>query len=327
MAKRRQVKFDKETAIVLLEAGEPAGPNDVDVFLRQVLSDKSAYPLPLVKRPFRPLIVESFLAQEAAAYRQDFANIGVDSPLQRVCGGQADAIAEILGCEGYVAMIHGRPPMATVVKLMIDEGVKRAVLLPLDPQSAIYSRLAVSQFRQTWQDAGLPADQLVVLDHWENDRALSKVCAQIYAETLAMVPSGTHVIFVAKDQGESVTKQDPEYEANTRDLFALMARETNVEGEAHLGWMASRLAKPHLQPTVESLIEQAGGLGSPAVALVPFGWVADRFETLCGIDIHLGRTVRKHKLRLFRVPTINDRPEFLVAMADHINRRVEGMSA
>lgn len=322
------MKLDKETAIVLLEAGEPAGPGDVNVFLRQFLTDKETNPLPLIKKPFRRLVVETVLAQEAEEYQREFAEIGVDSPLHRVCGGQANGIAEILGCEGYVAMNHGMPSIEMIVKLMIEEGMKRAVVVPMDPHEANHStRAAVENFRRTWQQAGFAADSIKVVDRWSQDPQVVKACADHYAETLSLVPNGSQVIFVAKDPGTNALRADANYEGKVRqtckDLSALLDSSVTPE----IGWLAARCTEGSLQPQIGELIESTATDGATAIALVPFGWVADRFETLCSIDMKCGRLVRQQKLRLFRVPTINDRPEFLVSIARHIARESQEAAA
>ena len=311
--------FDKQTAIVLLESGEPSGPQQVDAFLREVLGDKEATPLPLMKRMIRPLVVETTLAEHGEAYRKDFDQIGVDSPLQRVCGGQANGIAEILGCEGYVVMNHGSPGVGEAVDLMIKEGMQRAILVPMNSYGVQVSNNAtMKKFEEHWQAAQRKTGDLRRVDQWHQDEAIHKTLAHHFQETLSLIPKNAQVIFLAPDPGGAQAKADPEVENRVQAMMNRILAHLNLNQDAHLAWLPSRLHPKGLEPQVDSLVDSAVKNGVGSIALVPLGWASDRFDTLCSIDMHCGRLLRSHKLHLYRVPTINDRQEFLMELAKHI---------
>ena len=321
--------FDKETAVVVLDAGEPAGPDSVEEFLRQSVLSQSAFPLPLHKRPFRSIIQEAALKEAVASFRRDLADIALDSPLWRVLGAQANGMAAHLGCEGYVAMVHGEPSLAATVDLMLKEGMKRCIVVPMNPHGTPQgARGGVRKFLEIWsRESGGASSTAVVVDDWSEDGDVQTAMAAIYRETLELVPRDGGIVFLAMDPGAGAVAEDARCEERVVEQFRAMIDILSLGERAHLAWLPARLAPSRLGPSVEEVVNNLADRRVSAFSLVPFGWVSDCFATLHGIDIHCCRLIRQHKLRVYRVPTMNDRPEFIAALAAHVQRRGRQMAA
>jgi protoporphyrin/coproporphyrin ferrochelatase len=129
---------DRRTGVLLLQLGTPDSPGTGDVrrYLREFLSDPRVLDMPAIARrlllelvilPFRP-------RRSAHAYGKIWTEEG--SPLLVLSNALVDAAGERLGDDYRVVlgMRYREPSIAGAVRVLVDEGCDRIVIVPLFPQ-------------------------------------------------------------------------------------------------------------------------------------------------------------------------------------------------
>jgi ferrochelatase len=79
-----------------------------------------------------------------------------------------------------------------------------------------------------------------------------------------------------------------------------------------------------MEPDTVEVIDQLAADGCEALLMVPISFVSDHIETLHEIDIEYSEHAQSKGIRLFRrAPSLNDRPDFLQALADLVRDHLE----
>ncbi|MCB9834366.1 MAG: ferrochelatase [Planctomycetes bacterium] len=301
---------DPRRALLVLDPGGPARAEEVEDYLVERFLDEQAWPLPPWRAPFRGLLARRRARRLAPAWRRDIDRVAIDSPHERVARAQAHGIAERLGREGYVAARHGRPGIAETLGLMRAEGVEGVDLLLLDPTDGRPTAVQAEPVRRRWIAAGGAAEALAVVGGFLDDPGVIAVWSAQLGETLALVRDRSGpVLFLGAGSA-------PALERLGRALVAAHG----LDGRARFLALADRAAPPTAAGGPEAIIEELAAAGARHLVVVPLGWVADRHETLYDVDLMLARRARELGMRTYRVPTLNDRPEFLDALAHLVGK-------
>lgn len=80
---------------------------------------------------------------------------------------------------------------------------------------------------------------------------------------------------------------------------------------------------PWLEPDVNDAIEALAADGVAGVILVPSGFVSDHLEVLWDLDEEARETARGHGMSFARVATVGTDPQFVAAMVDLIQERLD----
>jgi ferrochelatase len=85
----------------------------------------------------------------------------------------------------------------------------------------------------------------------------------------------------------------------------------------HLAFQSRSGPVKWMEPDTVEVIDQLAADGCEALLMVPISFVSDHIETLHEIDIEYSEHAQAKGIRLFRrAPSLNDRPDFLQALAD-----------
>ncbi|MCA9319426.1 MAG: ferrochelatase [Planctomycetes bacterium] len=315
------VKLLPGTGIVMLGAGDPAGVEDAEDWLRRFHADALRRPLPWLARPFRRPWAESRIAERGDALRASLEALGVDSPFLRVAGGRANALGELLGGEGYVALTLARPTAEETVGLMLQEGIERVVAMPADPHFDPHTGgRDLDAFERAWASSGSPAANLMTLPDWGREdgylAAIENLCRAAFGGLREGTPP---LLFLAPASPGG----HPAYRAAAHAAAEELARRLAVGADrwalAEFGTMAESPDRD-----VEAALAAIPRDGSRRLGLVPTGFASDRLETLHIVDRELTRRLREERTILFRVPCLNDGPEAIRALAPIIGEAARG---
>jgi ferrochelatase len=126
------------TGVVLLNMGGPDSPDAVRPFLARLFSDRGLIPLPAgaVTQPIFAWIVSRLRARKVRRYYEE---IGGGSPIAALTEAQRSALEASLRGKGgnirvYVGMRYWHPLSKHAALDMKEDGVTRAIALPLYPQ-------------------------------------------------------------------------------------------------------------------------------------------------------------------------------------------------
>lgn len=315
------------TGIVLSNLGGPDVPAAIEPFLYNLFED------PLILT-VRPAFVRRFVARRIARGRapkvaKDYARIGGASPLPRLTDVQARGLGAILESRApgrfatAVAMRYWKPFTEDAVAALRAQGCDRFLHLPLYPQESRATTESSSRELRRVLAATVPSAPLTEIRGYHDAPGyVAAVRATVDDALAALRADGArdaHVLFSAHGLPERFRRSGDPYVEHIERTRALVAAgldvPTTLSFQSRVGPVA--WVKPYTDETIKSL----GQAGVTTLLVVPLGFVSDHFETLFEIDILYGELARSVGITTFRrAASLNDRPDFLGALADLVLR-------
>ena len=284
------------TAVILMAYGSPARPEDVPAYLADIRSG----------RAISPDLVEELTER----YRR----IG-GSPLNEITERQSVALARELGMPIYVGMKHWRPWISDAVERAIGEGASRLVGLVLAPH---YSRMSIGGYRARLERAVAGRAELVFVESWHDHEPFLDAVADRVRGTDA------HVVFTAHSLPARVVEKGDPYRHQLLETARLVAERAGTERWSFAFQSASATGTPWLGPDILDELADLRARDVAKVLVAPIGFVADHLEILWDIDVAARRRATELGLGFERIPSLNDDPAFIRALAELV-RQVAGV--
>jgi ferrochelatase len=319
---------DRSRALVLLNMGGPTTSAEVEPYLLRLFSDREL--LPLLPGGFGQRLFARWMSRlRAPASREKYRRIGGGSPLLEWTEKQARAVCGQLptGFTPFVAMRYSAPFAGDAVAAIRAAGIDEAVVLPMFPQySAATSGSSLKDFGRAAACIH-PGLKYSVVDSWYLSGGYLDALAATVLEGLAAFPeeqrSQVPILFSAHSLPQRlVDKGDPYLNQTLRTVRGVVQR----IGECpwHLGFQSRNGPVKWLGPSIRELMERLARQGHLALLVVPVSFVSDHLETLWDIDIAYREMARQLGIRHFvRSPALNDRPDFIAALAHLIMEHLE----
>ncbi len=311
------------TGIVLTNLGGPDEPAAIRPFLVNLFSDPIILSL-------RPGFVRRFVARKIARKRAPevakcYATIGGASPLPRITEEQRRGLEDALERRApgrfvaAVAMRYWRPFTEQAVDDLLLHDCERFLHLPLYPQESLATTESSSrELRRVLRRKARRAAFLEVRsyhDHPGYVAAVRRTVDEGLGRLRARGGASPHVLFSAHglpkrflDAGDRYVA---EIEATRAAVCSGLPEPTTLSFQSRVGpveWV-----KPYTDETIVRLARE----GVRALLVVPLGFVSDHFETLYEIDRLYGDLAKANGIEHFlRAPSLNDRRDFLEALAD-----------
>jgi ferrochelatase len=298
-----------ETIGVLLMAyGGPDSLDDIPAFLLDI-------------RGGRPTSQE-LIDEITENYRQ----IGGKSPLLDITRRQAALVEAKLNAgappgvhyKTYIGMRHWTPRIKDTVDQMIADGVRQAVALVLAPH---YSAMSIARYFEKLDEALAGHDQPFTyraIQSYHDHPLYLEALARRVSAGLANMPADTLVIFSAHSLPARTIQQGDPYDSQLRETAQLVADKVGLAGDQ---WTfsyqsAGRSPEPWLGPQIQDYVVELAERGHKNMLSCVVGFVADHVEILFDIDIKAKQAAERAGARLVRVPSLNDDPLFIAALAD-----------
>ncbi len=309
------------TGVVLLNMGGPDSLSAVRPFLARLFSDRDLIRLPaaFLTQPLFAWLVSGLRARKVKRYYEE---IGGGSPIVRLTELQRAALEEaLLGTGGnfrvYVAMRYWHPLAKHAVLEMKDDGVVRAIALPLYPQYfAATTGSSLKDFKGWMLWAGVSFPLREIRSYPDHPGYIAALSGKI-ADTLAGAGKGrTHLLFSAHGVPKSFIDAGDPYQAEVGRTVAAVMR--GFPDMPHSISYQSRAGRAEwLGPDTVAEVGRLGREGIETLVVVPVSFVSDHIETLHELDIRLKVTAEKAGIKTFlRVPAQNDSPAFIRALKD-----------
>ena len=321
------------TGILVINLGTPDAPTAPALrrYLAEFLGDPRVVEIP---RPlWLPLLYGVILLVRPKKSAAKYASIWTPegSPLAVWTRKQATLLRGYLGERGQPvlvrhAMRYGNPSVASALDELKAEGATRILLLPLYPQysapttasafdkvyewAAHQRRVPELRFVNRFHDepAYIEALALSVLQHWQTHGRAEQLVMSFHG-----VPQRT------------LQLGDP-YHCECLKTARLLAERLALPAERYSVTFQSRFGKAKwLEPYTEPTLIALAGSGTKSVDLICPGFTSDCLETLEEIDqeareafLHAGGE------RFSYIPCLNDRHEFIAALALVASRHMAG---
>ena len=307
-------------SVLLMSYGGPERLEDVPAFVRDIRGGRPT-PQPIID-----------------AVTENYRRIGGRSPLLAITRRQAAALEAALNADApsylryrvYVGMRHWQPRIADALAQMHAEGVTRAVVLPVSPHYSIFNTTryfdALEQALIAEEDPNALFDGVYV--HGYHDHPLLiEAWARRVQESLVAAPPDAHVIFSAHslpvraiEAGDPYAEQVQETARLVAEALALPAERWSVAFQS-----AGKSPEPWIGPVLLDRLGELAEAGASGVLIAPIGFVADHVEVLYDLDIQAREAAERLGLPFARVPSLNDDPTFVAALADVVRRHQEAV--
>jgi protoporphyrin/coproporphyrin ferrochelatase len=278
-----------KTAVVLMAYGSPDREEDVAAYLADI-------------RGGRPVSAGA-VAELVERYRR----IGGGSPLNELTEAQGVALQRELGFPVYVGMKHWSPRIADAVEKALGDGTERIVGLVLAPH---YSRMSIGGYRERLEAALGERTELVFVESWHDHEPFLDVLAERVRGTEA------HVVFTAHSLPERILAEGDPYRDQLLETSRLVADKAGVARWSFAFQSASETGEPWLGPDILDELGRLRTRGVGRVLIAPIGFVSDHLEIYWDIDVEARAKAAQLGLELDRIPSLNDDPAFVRALAD-----------
>jgi ferrochelatase len=238
--------------------------------------------------------------------------IGGSSPLLVRTREQAAALESLLDgrAEVFIAMRNWSPFIKETLARMQTSGIERIVAVCLAPQ---YSELSVGLYMRRIEQALAELDYSPALG-WTRSFHDHPLLIDAFAQRLAPLLDGAHVLFTAHSLPEKVLESGDPYDSEARTTARLVAEHCGISNWDFAYQSQGMTAEPWLGPTVESRIDYYAAAGIRELILAPIGFVSDHVEILYDVDILFRDYAAARGMRIRRPESLNDHPVFIRAL-------------
>ena len=235
------------------------------------------------------------------------------SPLNEITERQRAGLERELGLPVHTGMKHWRPRIAEAATQVLADGARRVVGLVLAPH---YSRLSVGGYRDRLAAALDGRAALDMIESWHDwPPYLDVVAGRIHGDR-------GHVVFTAHSLPARILAEGDPYRDQLLETSRLVAERAAVAEWSFAFQSASETGEPWLGPDILDHLEELHGQGETRVLLAPIGFVCDHLEILWDLDVEAREKARELGLDLDRIPSLNDDPAFIAALAALVRQRV-----
>jgi ferrochelatase len=294
--------------VLLMAYGGPDSLDDIPAYLLDIRGG----------RPTSPELIDEIT--------ENYRRIGGKSPLLDITRRQAALVEAKLNAgappgvhfKTYIGMRHWTPWIKDAVDQMMADGVRQAVALALAPH---YSSMSIARYFEKLDEALATYDQPFsyrAIQSYHDHPLYLEALARRVSAGLANMPADTLVIFSAHSLPTRIIGQGDPYDDQLHETAQLVAEKVGLRDDQ---WTfsyqsAGRSPEPWLGPQIQDYVVELAEQGHKNLLSGVIGFVADHVEILFDIDIKAQEAAQRAGARLVRVPSLNDDPLFIAALAD-----------
>ena len=285
----------KDDAVILMAYGSPATADDIRPYFEDI-------------RGGRPVSDEA-VATLAERYRR----IGGRSPLDEHTEAQRAALERELGIPVFVGMKHWRPRIAEAVEQALAGGATR--LIGARAGAALLAHVGGRVPRAAGGGAGGPRRARARRELARRPGVRRRRCFERVRGTDAWV------VFTAHSLPERILADGDPYRGQLLETSRLVAERAGLGERWSFAFQsASPTGEPWLGPDILEELERLHAEGVGKVLVAPVGFVSDHLEILWDLEIEAREKAQELGLELERMPSMNDDPAFIAALAGVVER-------
>ena len=314
--------------VLLLNFGEPAVPDEAEVtaYLERIFLANAVIEDPRSEEAARQRS-GALAARRAPALLEEYRRIG-GSPLHEQAMAQTDALRDALAKRGSpavarCAMQYTRPTMEEGLGELRDEGVTRAVLLPIYPLCGPSTTVAaLAEARAAAARLGWEVD-LREVTGWHRhpayiDLRVEAIAAAARHAGLDPRDDAVEVVFSAHGTPMKYVREGSRYVRYVEDWCSLIAARLGLERYT-LGYQNhSNRGVEWTRPDVEEAIRTVADRRE-AIIVDAVSFMHEQSETLAELDLDLRAEAEALGLEMVRVPVPHGDAAFAAVLADLVD--------
>ena len=306
-------------AVVLLNMGGPNNLDEVEMFLKNMFSDKNILTMKsdLVRKFVGGMITFSRTEGSQEIYRK----LGGKSPIVDHTKRLVSKLQERLGADVFVdfAMRYTPPFAAEVIERINDAEVEKIYLIPLYPQfSTTTTKSSLEDFEEQYHKNGNDALLVEIKHFFENESYNKSVIANIKESVGDDDYRDFDVIFSAHGLPKKIVDAGDVYEKHVNKHVNILNSMLEEEGmnfhESHLAYQSKVGPMEWLKPSLDEKLNLVRNRG---VIIVPIAFTIDNSETDFELDVEYREIAEKLGFKEYRVVSCaNDSELFVDALCE-----------
>ena len=321
-----------KTGIVMMNLGGPATLDQVEPFLLELFADREIIQLPL-QRWLGPFIAR----RRAPKVRGLYDKIGGGSPILRYTRAQGQGMVERLDRLSpetaphafYIAFRYVQPKSDDALRAMAADGVERAVAFTQYPQFSCST--TGSSLNELWRAAertGLrDAFTWSIIDRWPVHDGFIASMTETVREGLAQFDPAERdqvlILFSAHSLPLDVIDRGDAYPQEIGASVQAVVERLDRPNPYLLAFQSEVGPVRWLGPHTEQVIRRLGARGQKHLLVVPIAFTSDHIETLSELDREYGEVAHRVGITHYkRTPALNERPQFMDALADIVREHL-----
>ena len=321
-----------KTGIVMMNLGGPANLDEVEPFLLELFADREIIQLPL-QRWLGPFIARRRAPKVRALYQK----IGGGSPILRYTRAQGQGMVERLDRLSpdtaphgfYVAFRYVQPKSEDALRAMAADGVERAVAFTQYPQFSCST--TGSSLNELWRAAertGLRSTfEWSIIDRWPVHPGFIAAMTDTVREGLEQFDPADRdrvlLLFSAHSLPLDVIDRGDSYPQEIGASVQAVVERLGRPNPYLLAYQSEVGPVRWLGPSTERVIRRLGARGQKHLLVVPIAFTSDHIETLSELDREYGEVAHQVGITGYRrTPALNDRPQFMDALADVVREHL-----
>ncbi len=325
------------TGIVMLNLGGPETLDDVQPFLLELFADRE-----IIQLPFQRWLGPYIARRRTPKVKGLYASIGGGSPILRYTQAQGRGMVARLDRlspataphKFYVAFRYARPKSEDALRQMHADGVERAIAFTQYPQFSCST--TGSSLNELWRAAGRTglrdAFQWSLIDRWPVHPGFIEAMTGTVRDGLEQFEPADRgkvlILFSAHslpldviDRGDSYPQEvGASVQRVVERLGGLQSLPPGIPVRRGPGALA--------RTSDGAVIRRLGARGQKHVLVVPIAFTSDHIETLSELDREYGEVAHQAGITHYkRAPALNDRPDFLDALAEIVRDHLESGAA
>lgn len=315
-----------KTGIVMMNLGGPATLDEVEPFLLELFADRE-----IIQLPFQRWLGPFIARRRAPKVRGLYEKIGGGSPILRYTRAQGQGMVERLDRLSpgsaphgfYVAFRYIQPKSEDALRAMAADGVERAVAFTQYPQfSCSTTGSSLNELWRAADRAGLrDAFEWSIIDRWPVHEGFIAAMTETVREGLEQFApadrDGVLILFSAHSLPLDVIDRGDAYPQEVGASVQAVVERLARPNPYLLAFQSEVGPVRWLGPSTERVIMRLGARGEKRLLVVPIAFTSDHIETLSELDREYGEVAHRVGITEYRrVPALNDRPQFMDALAD-----------
>ena len=322
-----------KTGIVMMNLGGPATLGQVEPFLLELFADRE-----IINLPFQSWLGPFIARRRAPKVRELYAAIGGGSPILRHTTAPGTGMVERLDRLSpgtaphgfYIAFRYVQPTSDDALRAMAADGVERAVAFTQYPQFSCAT--TGSSLNELWRALDRTnlrhAFEWSMIDRWPVHLGFIAAMTKTVREGLERFPPATRdkalLLFSAHSLPLHIIDRGDPYPQEIGASVQAVVEQLASPNPYLLAYQSEVGPVRWLGPSTERVIRMLGERGQKDVLVVPIAFTSDHIETLSELDREYGTLAGKVGITSYhRVPALNDRSDFIDALADIVREHLD----
>jgi protoporphyrin/coproporphyrin ferrochelatase len=321
-----------KTGIVMMNLGGPANLDEVEPFLLELFADRE-----IIQLPFQSWLGPFIARRRAPKVRGLYEKIGGGSPILPYTRAQGEGMVARLDRLSpetaphgyYVAFRYVQPKSEDALRAMARDGVQRAVAFTQYPQFSCST--TGSSLNELWRAAdrtGLrEAFEWSIIDRWPVHAGFVDAMAETVRDGLQQFDPAQRdqvlLLFSAHSLPLDVIDRGDAYPQEIGASVQAVVERLGRPNPYLLAYQSEVGPVRWLGPSTEKVIRRLGARRVKQLLVVPIAFTSDHIETLSELDLEYGEVAHQVGITEYRrTPALNDRPQFLDALADVVHQHL-----